>query len=311
MGKCVLCNASATTNVHDNASRTIYNCHNCGVFVLSDLVVSRAKRYRCELSAYLTSRKLAGHNEIILISYEKAPKDKDYLQLTVDQILERFPKSFSEQMHTAVLNLARLSSFEGDEIKVDKLEMFPYFYVRKISYDALSFMIKSLQQFELIEVNYYSGSFFPCGVIVSPKGWDQVVRLRGDRVRHETCLLLHSGEDTERNALFRRVVQKASRECGYDIVESDTTHATGKVGQELIGMIKCCAYIVTEMSGGGGAVYFTTGLAQALSTTNILTCHSDALHSLDIDTEQISVLHWQEEEDLYLQVLNAIRALVF
>lgn len=312
MGQCILCNSKATINTQDNASRTIYNCQNCGVFVVSDLVVPQVKRNSCELAAYFTNRKLADHNEVVLISYEKAKKDKDYLQLTVEQILSHFPKSFSELMDLVLQNLTRMSTYEGEEIKVENLEMFPVFYVKKASYDALSFIIKSMQKFDLIEVNYYGSSFFPCGVIVSPKGWDRVSQMQTGQISRDTALVLRSGkeDDDEYSQVFRRVAARAARECGFHVVESNTASSDDKVNHEMIALIKSSGFVISDMSTANGAAYYTAGMAHALDKTNILTCHKNALKKLELDAEQISVLSWKDEDGLYLQILNAIRALV-
>lgn len=310
MGKCILCNAKATINAQDNASRTIYNCQNCGVYVMSDLAVPQATRHGCKLAAYFTNRKLAGRNEVVLVSFDKAKKDKDYLQLTVEQILSHFPKSFLEQMNLVLMNLTEMSSYEGEEIKVENLDIFPVFYVKKASYDALSFVIKSMQKLDLIEVNYYGSSFFPCGLIVSPKGWDRISRLRSGQISLDTTLILGSGKEDERDNLFRSVAGKAARECGYHAVEARTASSNEMINYELISQIKQSRFLITDLSRAGGGSYFAAGMANALNKTNILTCYAGGMKKIEMDTEQISVLSWKDEDELYLQIFNAIRALV-
>lgn len=308
MAKCILCGAKATRNVQESASRSIYNCQNCGVFVLSDLVVDEAKRNGNKLAAYFTNRKLAGHNEIVLVSFELAKKDKDYLQLTVDQIASQYPTSFTDQMDLVLENLVRLSEYAGAEIKVENLDMAPVFYLKQTNYDALSFVIKSMHKFELIEVNYYGSSFFPCGVIVSPKGWDRVSQIQAGQVNQSSAMVVHSMTDDEIGRMFRKAARKAAKECGYDVVESSTASSENIVNHEMISMAKGSQFVICDLSHSAGAAYYTVGMASALGKNQVLTCHSKARKKLQVDAEQISVLGWSEEEELYLKILNAIRA---
>lgn len=309
MEKCVLCGAKATINVQEKASRIIYNCQNCGVFVLSDLVVGEAKEHRNKLAAYFTNRRLTGCSEVVLVSFDKAKKDKDYLQLTVEQILDQTPQTFSEKMDMVLLNLTFLSAYEGAEIKVEDLGMYPVFYLKESNYDALSFVIKSMQKRNLIEVNYYGGSFFPCGVIVSPLGWDRVSRLQNGLTGASNAALFFPGNRDE-SEVFSRAARKAARECGYNVVESTLAGGDGRLGLETIAMVKSSRFFVADMTGGDPAAYFAAGMATVLGKPGILTCREDARSRLELDTDQIRVLGWKDEGELYLQILNAIRALM-
>lgn len=310
MSTCILCNGKATTNAQDNASRTIYNCHSCGVFVVSDLAAAQVKKHCNELAAYFTSRKLAGYNEVVLITYDLALKDKDYLQLTVDQILEQLPRTFSQTTDMILVNLARMSSYAGEEIKVEGLDMCPVFYVKKQNYDALSFIIKSMQNSNLIEVNYYSSSFFPCGVIIGPKGWDRLSEMEEGMSGQNLALIFLPSGKSDYAEPFRKSVTKAVRECGYKVVEANSAGIGEKAGYELIAQIKNANFVICGMTHATGVIYYSAGLARAFGKTTILTCHEDLVNQLEVNTQQISVLTWGNEKQLYLQVLSAIRALV-
>lgn len=310
MAKCILCGVKATSNVQDSASRTIYNCPYCGVYVVSDLATADAARYGSELAAYFASRKLAGINEIVLISYDKAKKDRDYLQLTVKQILSHFPATFSGQMDMALQNLSMLTTYEGEEVKIDSLDMAPIFWVRKKSYDALSFLITSLQKFDYIEVNYYDNAFFPCGIIINPKGWSRISALRDGRITQKTALIVPSGNTDERSELFRRVAEKAARVCGYHVTVSNTASSDGKINLETVALIKNSRFLITDLTCAGAAAYYAVGMSASLGRKNILTCHRDERKALQMDAEQFSILSWLDEQQLYLEIQNAIRALV-
>jgi hypothetical protein len=312
MAKCILCNNKATANVQNNASRTIYNCQSCGVFVVSDLVTDEVKQYAGELAAYFTHRKLEGLSEVVLITFEKANKDKDYSQLTVSQILEQHPNSFSRVTDRILENLSALSHYCGEEIKVEGLDMCPVFYAKKQNYDALSFMIKSMQKFDLIEVNYYGSSFFPCGVVVGPKGWERLAEITEGCAMPDCAFLYLSGNEGPLGDSFRSVARKVAREQGYRAVEmgAGDHHFSDRVTLEVLAGVRNARFTVCCLGDAAGSSYYVAGMSRAMGKPTILTCHQSLLKKLKIDPEQLTVLSWTDEKDLYLQIQSAIRALV-
>lgn len=306
MGNCFLCESKAIINRQDSASRTIYNCPACGMFVVSDLAEADAQKKANEIAAFLVNRKLSSTNEIVLISFEKASHDKDYLQLTVNEITELFPESFSEQMDRALLNLNYLTSYAGEEVKVEDVRMSPVFCARKSNHDALSFIIKSMQKAGFVEIKFYGGSFFPCGVIVSARGWDRISELKKGNSERDILFAYTACGESERGDQFHKAVRKAARECGFTI--QDSMDADAKVNFELITHVKSSKIIVCDLTEPACEAYYTAAFARAKNKLCILTCHESAKKKLRLDEQQMSILFWNSPETLHLQVLNAVRA---
>jgi hypothetical protein len=281
------------------------------VFVVSDLAVDDVKKHAGEVAAYISHRKLTGGNDVVLITFEKANKDKDYLQLTVAQILEQQPRSFSDATDRALENLAALSSYAGEEIRVEGLDMCPVFYAKTQNYDALSYIIKSMQKLDLIEVNYYGSAFFPCGVTVGPKGWDRLAELDNGGAARNSPLVYLSCDETESGEAFRSVARKVVKEQGYKVIEMGTCDLNGgKVNYEVIAGVKRARFTICSIGATTGTTYYVAGMSQAMGKPTILTCHKSAIKKIHIDPAQISVLCWSDEKELYLQIQSAIRALV-
>ena len=309
MESCLMCNQSAVTTRQDNSSRTIYNCDKCGVYVISDLVQDSVKRHIPEISAYLQRRRLADIDDAILISFDKATLDKGYTQLTVEQIVARFPTVFSERMENALLNLALLSEYPGKEIVVDNLiSAAPIFYLKTVNFDALSFMIKAMMQAGLVEVNYRGSSFFPCGVIVSPKGWDLLSGLerKNENARPKALLICqHSAEAPAKT--LRAAAQKSAKECGVQLIAEDTLKLGGTYCS-IDALIKTSKYILIDMSDPCPESLYALGYARALQKQFILICHEERRKTLSIDSSKIAVTFWRDEKQLYLELFNFIKA---
>lgn len=310
MSHCMLCGGNAVTSRQDNASRTIYNCEQCGVFVVSDLAVPDAGRCALELAAFMVSRRLMKKTDTVLISFDNAKQDKEYLQLTVEQIAAGFPRTFTELGDLVLQNLAALSSFPGDEIKVDTLDMAPLFWVKQKSYTALSFIIKSMQKAELIEVNYYASSFFPCGVIVSPKGWDRHAELGRGATGRTIAFVSSPHREEEWSDAFRKAVNAAARQCGLEVVESSTLDAESVVDNALIANVRKSSLVVCDLTYVTGEAYYTAGLAQSLGKVVALTCNVKGKKNLQLNASQMPVIFWDTQKRLYVELLSIIRAFV-
>lgn len=308
MGNCPLCESKAIINRQDSASRNIYNCPNCGVFVVSDLSVNEVVRYKNEIAAFLKHRMLAKYNDTVLVSFEKANLDKDYLQLTVAQILEEYPKSFTEQTNLVLENLAAMSGFAGDEVRIDNIAQASIFYARKASFEAVTFVIKAMQKADLIDVNYYGAAFFPCGITVSPKGWDVLSERQSGKGTSKVAFVHRQRGESETFEQYYKYVQKAARECGFQS-ESNTAVCVGaRVNYEIISAVKSAGLVICDLTDQTGEAFYTAALAHGCGKTCILTCNESARKKLPIDTSQLSVIFWDKPETLYLELLTTIKA---
>lgn len=312
METCILCDSKAIINRQEGASRTIYNCQKCGVYVVSDLVEKEVKNKADEIESYLIARKLAKKDvDTVLISFEKANLDKDYLQLTVDKIADFFPETFSEQMDMALRNIGYMSEFPGHEIKIYDVKMTPFFYVRRENQDALSYLIEAMRQAGLVEVKYYGGAFFPFGVTVAPKGWERLESSKKDKETRKNIFMYSlSGENRLNSQFFYSAAEKVAKECGYHSISWSDMRASANVTFELVAGIKSSELVVCDFTEQAGGAYYAAAMAQSLGKACILTCHESAKKKLQFDTNQYRVIFWDKQEMLYLELLSTIKAML-
>lgn len=310
MDKCLLCDSRAIINRQEGASRTIYNCTRCGVYVISDLVEKEAKNRLDEIESYLITRKLAKKDaDTVLISFEKANLDKDYLQLTVDQIVDLFPETFSEQMDMALQNLGYMSKFPGHEVKVEDIAMAPAFYVRGENQEALLYLMEAMRKAGLVDTKFYGGSVFPFGVKIAPKGWERLENLKAKGTR-KNIFAYSSVAGNKHNAPFNEVLEKIAEECGYHSVLNAKIRADSNVSFELVSGVKSGELIVCDFSEHACAGYYAAAIAHSLGKPCILTCHESSKKNLQFDIYQYHIIFWDKPETLYIELLSTIKALL-
>lgn len=313
MENCLLCNLNAMITRQDNSSRTIYSCLSCGVYVVSDLAIRAIRQHACEVSAFLQSRRLAGQSDTVLISYENAKREKDYLQLTVSQIVEMSPENFTDQMHMSLANLANLSAYPGEEIKVESLDSAPMFYIKNANFDALSFVIKSMVKAELIDVNYYGASFFPCGITVSPKGWDLAAELcskKDEDLVPRILLIYNSASGKDAVSIVRDAAQKAAKDCGMKLVSSDMIMGGGGlVGNEIAANIKSSTYILIDLTDVSPEIFYAWGYAKAVGKPILLTCSEEKRNKTSKAIgSHIGISFWHDANQLPTEFYNFLKA---
>jgi len=309
MDNCILCGASAIVNKQESASRTIYSCPQCGVFVVSDLAEKEVYEHTDEIKAFLKRRALLKSDDTLLISYEKAKLDKDYLQLTVDRIVDAFPKSHTHQTDMILKNLALLSGSSGDEIEIADLKSAPLFYLKHPSLDALSTVIHSMRGAGLIDVRFYEQSFFPCSVTISSKGREKLSRLNEKDLKHRSLLVFVSKSDKQIFNPFLKAVRKAVQGSGNQYaINIPHTGAEDKVGNALISGVQKARTVICDLSEHSGEAYYVAAFAKALHKTCLLTCNQSAEKDLRINTGELGVIIWDKEDQLYLELLNALKA---
>lgn len=312
MSKCILCGANAVINIQDNASRTIYNCPNCSVFVISDIVANEVEAEKGKIAAFLASRKLSGSNDIVLISLENTLTEKNYVHMTVKQIVSEFPDSIARRVELSLRNLVNKSEYPGHEIKIESLRSAPLLYLEKVSFDSMSFALNCLEKKGFVTISHYgaSSSFFPCGVVVTPEGWDMAVcSARSAAVRDEAFVSVTAGKDYTEDYL--KAASHSCKICGYDTVDTMSVGSGAVINHSLMAGVRGSRFVICDLSEDDPYSYFIAGMAKAYNKTLILTCRAKDKKKLRLDLSNIGVLLWNESADLSALIGNAIRALVY
>jgi hypothetical protein len=300
---CILCGADAIINRQENSSRTIYNCPYCGVFVVSDPEEQRIIAHSAEIAAFLMTRKINAETDAVLISYKSAKLDKEYLQLTTDQIVGYFPKTFAGQMEMALRNLVKMSRFPGDIIKFEDIKASPRLYVPNRSAEAAFFMLKALRDAGHIS---YDQRKFPCEIVVSPKGLERVEAQGGAGEGTLYCCAARDGNP--HSLAFERAAEGLAEELGLKLRLFCDDRPDSKAGDALLAGIKSAEVAVCDFTVPSGGVYYAAALANGLGKPCVSSCHSSAAKNLEIDVSQFPVIVWESGEKLGEALFAAIKA---
>lgn len=110
------------------------------------------------------------------------------------------------------------------------------------------------------------------------------------------------------STIVRAVTDASNNRLEAIRVSSSSTDHDTKIDDELIAMLKASKAIIADFTGNRTAVYYEAGYAMGLGIPIIWTCRKTDVNDLSFDTRQYPHIIWEDEEDLYTQVVNRLKA---
>jgi hypothetical protein len=142
-------------------------------------------------------------------------------------------------------------------------------------------------------------------------GKEFVENLGLDNNSNKVFMAFHFTEEMKKEfelTIKRAVFDSSEGKLEAVRVSSSTTDHDAKIDDELIGMIKSSKAIIADFTGNRTAVYYEAGFAMGLGIPIIWTCKKADVDNLSFDTRQYPHIIWENEEDLYKQVVNRLKA---
>lgn len=110
--------------------------------------------------------------------------------------------------------------------------------------------------------------------------------------------------------LARKNIVKAIEECGYSVVLIDVKEHNNQIVPEIYKEIQESYFVVADLSGQRGGVYFEAGYALANNKPLILSCSQNESKKVHFDVAQINTIFWKDEFDLFERLKKRIDSTV-
>jgi hypothetical protein len=105
-------------------------------------------------------------------------------------------------------------------------------------------------------------------------------------------------------------LEPAIRDAGYTpIIVSGVEHIN-KIDDEIISQIRKSKFLVADLTGQRGGVYFEAGFAMGLGLPVFWTCKQDELTKLHFDIRQYNCIDWTHTNDLSKRLRRRIEAVI-
>lgn len=148
-------------------------------------------------------------------------------------------------------------------------------------------------------------------VLVKALGWLEEVELQHGwpaayRLTAQGVMRLESGAASESartgfcamwfdpslEALWQAVIAPAIQAAGYEPVRLDKKDYNHSIDDEIVAEIRSCRFVVADLTGHRGGVYYEAGLAHGLGLPVVFMHRNDPLPDIHFDLRQYNILFW-------------------
>jgi hypothetical protein len=124
---------------------------------------------------------------------------------------------------------------------------------------------------------------------------------------------------SEMDEIYEKAIMPAIQECGFEAYRVDRVQHNNDIIDEIIAGIKNSRFVIADMTGYRGGVYYEAGFATALDKQVILTCRKDWFDNgrgkyrrVHFDVNHFPFITWKdgELERLKGELINRIGATI-
>jgi len=310
--KCFFCNTTCRVDEIPSLSYTgKYSCGYCGQYLLDpqdSQRLSSQQDNKFKIACILNERRLRGLGGIALSDKtDKERKVLGYPEVSVEDILDEFPKKAGDFLNRTLLNLSRLPKSPFEIIRLDMSG--DYLHLFTSSKDASYAFLRELAEQGFIRFNEVEGRTQFNVFSLTTKFWEIVENLQKEEVGNKRAFVA-MWFDISMNDYYKDGIKKAIEDAGYIPVRIDLQDFNEKICDEIIAEIKRCKFLVSDFSGQRSGVYFEAGFAKGLGRPVIFTVKKDCVKKLHFDTRQYNHIVYDSPEELHNKLYNRICATI-
>lgn len=113
----------------------------------------------------------------------------------------------------------------------------------------------------------------------------------------------------EKMKLARENMERAIQACGYKPILIDVKEHNNQIVPEIFKEINDSKFIIADLTGQRGGVYYEAGYAMAKGKPVILCCKKGD-KSTHFDVAQINTIYWEDENDLCERLIKRIKSTI-
>lgn len=323
---CPLCHREA--RVQDDYIR----CEKCGEYILDEDVpsqISASLRLRSSLYFYVTQYADALKEKKIIPNFYPDPPDesegmlfplgpfgqKFRKMISVYSIEGLYPKDYNDRISKIMVNLANEVQFIGNTFSVkqygdpDKSHLFflDETYGFKTFGLQLNGILEMLEKLDFIE-KHDSSTLNESTYKIAPKGWQLVQEYQQS---HKTLPqgFIAMWFDPSMESAEEKII-KAIQDSGYLASIIKMKEHNNQIVPEILFEIDRSEFVVADLTGGRGGVYYEAGYAAGRDKPVIMCCRDDEFDKIHFDLKQKNGIKWTNEDDLYIRLKKRIESTI-
>lgn len=274
---CLFCEKDVTNDEPGfRPTRTLYICKRCGLVQLTEEAVEdyAAEQYSSDDKAAIS---ITLRNE-----WERAGRPIHRNQkLTLDdlgRIVFQFrPLDPIEKMDYALVNIEKSASYVGQRIGVNIEYEYPLYYCKEHA-ELWSVLVL------LVREEFITAPDPPNphrGLSITAKGYQRLRDIQKPNRDSKQCFVAMWFSPEMENVFTEAIkpaiefIEPGEKAPRYHAVKIDNVEHVNDINDEIIAQIRRSRFVVCDLSGYRGGVYFEAGFAYGLGLEVIYTCRKD------------------------------------
>lgn len=296
INQCLFCMKGVINDEKARFKRTdtFYICKRCGCIYLTEEAVDyfKSERYspddKAAISITLRENWERGGRQ----SLADKKLTSFYLKSIVSQFRHLDP---IEKMDHALIRLDKSSNYVGDKINVNAEDDYPLYYCKR-STEVIEILKLLFDEGFTLAPDPGNPHIYPS---ITAKGYQRLREIKKPNLASRLCFVAmwfaHEMNDVFDKAIKPAIefVEPGEANPRYQAVKIDNVEHVNDINDEIIAQIRRSRFMVCDLSGYSGGVYFEAGFAHGLGLEVIYTCRKD----------------WTKEESLIDSSMNEVSTL--
>ncbi len=273
---CLFCKKEAAGLEGGEPTESSYLCKRCGPIRLTKDAVAEFG------SGQHAWDDLAAITITLRREWEQAGRPETSAKTLGADELKRIITSFRplnalEKMDQTLLNLDKASTFVGDKISINRKDDYPLYSCKEPA-DLLGILSLLLKEGYIL-ADHPASPYID--ISISAKGYARLRDIQKPNQESRTCFVA-MWFTPEMNEIFHQAIKPAIEfvEPGenaprYQAVKIDNFEHIHDINDEMIAQIRRSRFVVCDLTGHRGGVYFEAGFAYGLGLDVIYTCRKD------------------------------------
>lgn len=309
MGNCCFCQSEITSKDYAGqavarefaAPQQFFDCPQCGKFIIySNWWTRDIEPYKNIIAGYLLETKKKNRESFFEID---GPMVKTIMNSPL------IPRDSSSKILKLLLYLDRNCGYFGESIPV------PTASIYSSNFKEIENILLTLQNERYIatERSIATKPF----ASLTMKGLEYI-KAHKNVEKADQCFVAR-WFDPSMEDLWEKIIRPGCRDAGYDPKCVNDMDFNGNIVDEIIAGIKESQFLVVDLTGYRGGVYYEAGFAAGLGKQVVLMCRADYLDGnpkenrrVHFDLNHSNIILWSEgqEEEARIALTNRIRATI-
>lgn len=319
---CPVCGSSAESgDIGSQGFGHFYQCDTCGKYVLNGTrfgdirSVSLSPKEKSSLYYFLTHNKSRfKKNKTLPRFFENDLSDESNNEYSLRKVVNLYPTDITKQIHMILLNILLNIKYIGNYMSYDDTEstaanrLYPMFFI-DLDYTSEDAHKQFIEKVEILDYQkLILRKLENKTLTLSFEGWKQVQKLQhAEPIKAFIAMWFDISMEKAKSTII-----KAIDDCKYIPVIISDKEYNGQIVPEILYEIRNSRFIISDLTGGRGGVYFESGYAAGLSKVVIYTCKKDYFDTFGVhfDLKQENFILWENEDELHERLVKRIKAVV-